>query len=204
MYTLFARQGAGSIGPQILLEELGLPHRVQWLGRADQAQPDYRRLNPTGKIPTLQLEDGSHVFESAAIMIHLVQSHAPNALAPPVGTPAHARFLQWMVFLSANLYEAYLRVYYPARYTRGSATDAEFVKSQALADVLRHVEVAEAALSPFLLGAQPSAADIYLYMLATWHEPSAEALYRQFPRLQAMCEAVARRPAVAKVMAMNA
>ena len=41
-------------------------------------------------------------------------------------------------------------------------------------------------------------------MLTTWYQPSADDLYRRFPRLAAMARAVAQRPAVAKVMAANA
>ena len=204
MYTLYARAGSGSIAPHIVLEELGAPHRIEWISRDEATRPNYLKLNPTGKIPTLRLPDGRLVFESAAIVIHLTQTHPSAALAPPVGTSEHALFLQWMVFLSANVYETLLRFYYPQRYSAGGEADAPKVKSQAATDVARHMGVVDAALSPFLLGRQAGAADIYLYMLSTWCPPSSGDLHRRFPRLKTACDAVAGRPAVAKVMAMNA
>jgi glutathione S-transferase len=202
VYTLYARAGSGSIAPQIILEELALPHLVEWVSREQATEPGYLALNPTGKIPTLRLPDGRLMFESAAMVIHLTEIDPKNSLAPPVGNSGHAHFLQWMVFLSANLYETLLRVYYPHRYSSGLEADAPKVKAKALEDVLRHMQVVEAALSPFLLGQKPGAADIYLFMLAGWYSP-ADELYRRFPKLRTACEAIGQRPAVTKVMAMN-
>jgi len=203
MYTLYARRGTGSIAPQIVLDELSLPHSIEWIDRDAAARPSYLRINPTGKIPALKLGDDSVIFESAAIVIHLTSCDPANRLAPPVGTAGHARFVQWMVFLSANLYEASLRGYYPHRYTAAGAAGAAGVKEQGFADALRHLGLIEAGLSPFLLGSQPSAADIYLYMLTTWHQPSPTVIHDRFPALKSLCAAIAARPIVAKVMAMN-
>lgn len=95
-----------------------------------------------------------------------------------------------------------LRVYYHHRYSSGLEADAPKVKAEALEDVLRHMQVVEAALSPFLLGQKPGAADIYLFMLAGWYSPSDE-LYRRFSKLRTACELIGRRTAVAEVMAIN-
>jgi len=203
MYILYARAGTGSIAPHIILEEIGAPHRVEWVSREDATRPDYLKLNPTGKVPTLRLPDGRLIFESAAMVIHLTSTHPSAGLAPPVGTSDSALFLQWMVFLSANVYETMLRIYYPHRYSTGGEADAPSVKAKAIDDVMRHFGVIEADLSPFLIGAQVSAADIYLYMLATWCPPSIEEVYRRFPKIKAACLAVAARPSVVKIMAMN-
>jgi glutathione S-transferase len=122
VYKLYGRPGSGSFAVQVALEEIGAKYERIWVGReaADVAQ--FRATNPTGRVPALVLPDGTTVFESAAMLIHLALEHPQSALAPPSGTGRHAVFLQWMVFLSANVYEAALRIYYSARYsTRGAA-----------------------------------------------------------------------------------
>jgi glutathione S-transferase len=193
----------GSDAPRILLEELGLPYEFVAVGETDADLAAYRGINPTGKIPALILPDGLVMFESAAMLIHLTTVPAGSPLAPPPGTPEHARYLQWMVYLSANLYDAALRFYYAERFTAAGAAEAEGVKIQALADYERHAGLLERSLSPFLLGPRISAADIYLYMLAGWYPEGADRLRAEFPRLGALVAAVAARPATAKVLAVQ-
>ncbi len=94
----------------------------------------YRATNPTGRVPALMLPDGTVMFESAAMLIHLALSHPKAALAPQPGSNRHAAFLQWMVFLSANVYEAVLRIYYSARYSTRGEADVEVIREQATAD----------------------------------------------------------------------
>ena len=202
MYRLYGRQGAGSVAPQLLLEELGLPYEMIWVTREEGQQADYRSVNPTGKVPALVLPDGTPIFESAAIVIHLTLVQ-PSDLAPPPGTTEHARFLQWMAYLSTALYETFLRFYYSDRYSSAGAVDAPRIKSQAHDDLDRCFDLLETALSPNLLGERLSAADFYLWMLATWAEPSPEELYRHFPKIGELARRIEERPAAQKVLAAN-
>jgi glutathione S-transferase len=80
-----------------LLEELGLPYELvrYKLGDSSMRTEDYRRLNPMGRVPTL--EDGETVlFESGAIVEYVLARHAPGRLAPPVESPDFPRYLQWL------------------------------------------------------------------------------------------------------------
>jgi glutathione S-transferase len=194
-YKLYGRPGAGSLAPQILLEEIGVAYEVLWVGRSPAELENFRHINPAGKIPMLVLADGTTVSESAAILIHLSQAHPTAELAPIAGTSAHARFLQWMVFLSANLYEAALRYFYSERYSIAGASAAADIKAQALIDYSSHLELIHGALSPYVLGAKLSAADHYLYMLAGWYPGDVAALSGRFPKLAQHAELMSRRPA---------
>jgi hypothetical protein len=109
MYKLYGRPGSGSFAVQVALEEIGAPFERIWVGREAADIARFRTINPTGRVPALVLPDGTAMFESAAMLIHLALTHPQSALAPPPGTSRHAAFLQWMVFLSANAYEAVLR-----------------------------------------------------------------------------------------------
>lgn len=199
MYRLYGRKGSGSLAPALLLLELGLPHEVNWVSREAAREPAYRAINPTGKVPSLELPDGTIMLESGAMMIHLTQVR-PSELAPLPGSSEHARFLQWMFFISSSIYETFLRYYYAPRYASGGEADAPNVKAQAAADLLAQFDLAERTLSPYLLGEKLSAADLYLWMLATWYDPSPDALYQRFPRLAALARKVLERPAVQQVL----
>jgi glutathione S-transferase len=198
IYRLYGRVNAGSLAPQILLEEIGAPYELLWAGKSPAELAAFRRINPSGKVPALVLPDGTAVSESAAILIHLTNAHPTVDLAPVAGSTAHARFLQWMVFLSANVYEAALRYYYSERYSTAGAAAAADIKAQALLDYARHLELIHGLLSPYVLGQKLSAADPYLHMLAGWYPDDAAALATRLPKLAQHAELLRRRPATRK------
>lgn len=203
-YTLYARAGAGSLAPQIVLEEIGVPYELVWIGSRPAELERFRRIHPAGKIPFLVLPDGSTVAESAAILVHLTHAHPAADLAPAAGSSEHARFLQWMVFLSANVYETALRYYRAERYCTAGSSAAADIKAQALIDYGRHLELIHGALSPYVLGAKLSAADPYLHMLAGWYPGGAAGLATRLPGLAQHAELLGRRPATRKAEADHA
>jgi glutathione S-transferase len=182
----------------MLLEEIGAAYELLWVSKAPADIEAFRRISPAAKIPVLVLPDDTVVTESAAILTHLTNVHPAAALAPVVGSSAHARFLQWMVFLSANMYEAALRYFYPQRYSVAGEAAAAHIRTQALADWTGQLELVHAALSPYVLGSALSAADHYLYMLASWYPPQDAALGSRLPKLSQHAELMRRRPATLK------
>jgi GST-like protein len=204
MYKLYGRTGSGSFAVQVALEEIGAPYERIWVGRDAPDVARFRATNPTGKVPALALPDGTVMFESAAMLIHLALENPQCSLAPQPGTSRHAVFLQWMVFLSANVYEAALRMYYSARYSARGESDAEAIREQATADYLAHFALIGAALDPYVLGADYSIADVYLHMLASWYPGEKTDLYRRVPGLAAHAKLVSARPAVARSEAEHA
>ncbi len=204
MYKLYGRPSSGSLAVQVVLEEAGLPYERIWVGREAADVARFRDTNPTGRVPALVLPDGTVMFESAAMLIHLAVSHPQSALAPQLGSSRHATFLQWMVFLSANVYETALRIYYPARYSTRGAADAGVIRAQGMEDFCTHLALIGNGLGPYVLGADYSIADVYLYMLVSWYPEEKTALYARAPKLQAHAKLVAARPAVVKVEADHA
>jgi glutathione S-transferase len=188
------------MAPQFVLETLGIPYEIVWVTTADAALPEYLAVNPTGKIPTLVLPDGTPIFESAAICLYLTGIH--SGLSPAAGgSTEYAKYLQWMVFLSANLYEAILRIYYANRYSAAGDAHAEDVKARALVQITQHLALLETALSPYLVGETLSAADMYLFMLIGW---LPEGTIDRFAKLTKLVEQVGKLPAVARVVVQNA
>lgn len=86
-----------------LCEELELPYAAVWIdySLAYRNSPEYRRLNPVGKVPAMT--DGDLVmFESGAMLEYLLERYGNGRLRPPPGTPASARYLQWSWFAEAS------------------------------------------------------------------------------------------------------
>jgi glutathione S-transferase len=202
-FTLYGRPGSGSVAVQVALEEIGAPYERIWIGREAADVVRFKELNPTGRVPALALPDGTVMFESAAMLVHLANLYPTAKLAPQPGTTRHAMFLQWMTFLSANAYEAALRIYYAGRYTTRGEADAAVVREQGKADLLAHLSFIARSLDPYVLGADYSIADVYLYMLASWH-PEKDELLARLPSIEAHTARMLARPAVAKVEADHA
>jgi GST-like protein len=198
-YKLYGWPGSGSFAVQVALEEIGAPYERIWVAREPEALAEFRKLNPTGRSPALGLPDGSILFESAAMLIHLAGAHGEARLAPPPGTVAHARFLQWIVFLSANVYESVLRIYYAERYSTRGSDDAAAIAGKATEDYHAQLALLSQSLAPYVLGGEYSLADAYLYMLASWSPGDPGELHRRLPKIGAHAALVKARPAVAKV-----
>jgi glutathione S-transferase len=83
----------------ITLEELALPYEVHALrlGEGDQKRPEYLKINPNGRIPTIVDRDEGDfaVFESGAIMIYLAEK--AGRLLPTAKKP-RSEVLQWLMF----------------------------------------------------------------------------------------------------------
>ena len=99
--TLHYYPSNASVTPHILLHELGVPFALQLVDRRVQAHksPEYLRLNPNGLIPTLVLRDaqGEQVlYETAAIVLQLVDLHPQAGLAPLPGTRERGEFYKWL------------------------------------------------------------------------------------------------------------
>ncbi len=203
-YQLYGRQNAGSLAVQIVLEEIGAPYHLHWVERTPAALEAYRRINPAGKVPALVLPDGTAVSESAAILTYLASAYPAAQLAPVVGSAAHARFLQWMVFLSANVYETALRYFYAGRYSSAGAAAEAGIQEQALQDYSRQLEAVHEVLAPYVLGSAYSAVDPYLYMLSGWYPGDLAALHARLPRLARHTALLRQRAATLKADADHA
>ncbi|MDP4823939.1 MAG: glutathione S-transferase N-terminal domain-containing protein, partial [Aestuariivirgaceae bacterium] len=95
MYTLYGRPATGSAAVEALLEELGLPYRLENVSKGPDGQPSpafLATINPLGQVPALKLPDGTVITESAAIMIYLADLVPGANLAPLPTHPARAHY----------------------------------------------------------------------------------------------------------------
>jgi glutathione S-transferase len=81
------------------LEELGMEYNVKVVDirSGDQHKPEFRALNPNGRIPVIvdRANDDFPVFESGAIMIYLAEQ-AGRLL--PTDVKGRSRVIQWLMF----------------------------------------------------------------------------------------------------------
>lgn len=80
----------------IALEEMALPYEVRVIDFASQEQKTdwYLKLNPNGRIPTLE-DDGFVMFESGAILLYLAEKTGKFL---PREVQGRSRVIQWLMF----------------------------------------------------------------------------------------------------------
>jgi len=86
-----------------LCEELALPYSIVRVDMAPayRSSPEWRRLNPVGKVPVMRDGDLA-MFESGAMVQYLLDRYARGRLQPAAGTPEHGLYLQWSWFAEAT------------------------------------------------------------------------------------------------------
>lgn len=209
MIELHYFPGNASMTPHMLLEELGVPFTLRHVDRANAAHksPAYLKLNPNGLIPVLV--DGDLVlYETAAIVLHLVDTHPGAGLAPAVGSAGRAQFYKWLAWLSSSLQAAMPLYFYPDRYVAaGNADGARQVKAQAEARIAALVDQIDAQLAshggPWLLGDRFTAVDPYALMLCRWTR-GMQRPARTLPHIAPFLQRVLARPAVQRAIATEA
>ncbi|WP_374609086.1 glutathione S-transferase family protein [Diaphorobacter nitroreducens] len=193
--------------PHILLEELGVPYERVLVDRAVDAHkaPAYLKLNPNGLLPVLT--DGDLVlYETAAIVLHLCDTHPQAALAPAVGTAQRAHFYKWLMWLTNTLQSALIIYFYGERWMdEGNAAGAAELKANARKKVGAMLDQLDAHLGshggPWFMGADYIALDAYVFTLCRWTRNFSAAPARERPHLGPYLQRVLARAAVQRVIA---
>ena len=118
MYTLYGSLGAASLTPQCVLEEASVPYELIEVDISEDTErdPEYLKLNPHGRIPTLVFDD-TVIIESAAISIYLADKHLNTELSPRLDHPDRASYIQWMVYITNTLQETMTQKLYTYKYS---------------------------------------------------------------------------------------
>ncbi|MBI2771805.1 MAG: glutathione S-transferase family protein [Burkholderiales bacterium] len=207
MIQLHYYPSTAAMVPQIVLEEIGAPFERVLVDRTVGAhkQPDYLALNPNGLIPVLT-DGGLVLYETAAIVLHLCDTHPQAGLAPAAGTVQRAHFYKWLMWLTNTLQSALIVYFYPERWMdEGHAEGVAELKGHAEKKIGAMLDQLDAELArhggPWFAGQEYGALDAYVFTLCRWtrnfKSPPARTRAHLGPYLQRMLE----RPALQRVLA---
>ena len=192
----------------IMLEELGLPYRVQPVDitRGEQFAPDFLAISPNNKIPALvddEAEGGPvSVFESGAILTYLAEK--TGRFLPRSGQ-ARYRTLEWLHWQIGGLGPMFGQLgYFGVRDKEKNPAAIERFRAES--DRLLGVLERRLAASPFLGGDEYGIADIASYPWAVNAGGSLKELLGDSlavkPALRRWLDTVGARPAVQRGMAV--
>ena len=184
-----------------MLEELALPYRTHAIniGKGDQFKPDYVKINPNAKIPSIVDPDGPDgkpvaMMESGAILIYLA---GKTGKLLPESVRGRYDALQWLMFQMGSVGPFFGQVHHFLRSAKQAVPYAieRYVKeTRRLYGVLNdHLENHE------FLADQYSIADIATYPWTAryeWHKTRLE----DYPHVKRWFDTLSARPAVQKGM----
>jgi glutathione S-transferase len=190
---LYMHTAACSLSPHIVCRELGLDVELVAVDRATHRTTDggdYLALNGNGYVPLLELEDGTRLMEGPAIVQYLADLKPEAGLAPPAGTLARVRLQSWLNFISTELHKPLAMQFHFAA-----------SRDQLAALVTRRLNwLATELTGPYLMGADFSVADAYLFVCLNWTQFLKFDL-SPWPVLTDLMRRVAARPAVQQALA---
>lgn len=171
---------------------------VEGFDHPGAAQDRLAAVNPLRQVPTLMLDDGEVLTETAAIALWLAGRHA--GLAPAPGSAEHRRFLRLLIWIVANLYPTFTYGDYPERWAPSAQDELTDATNTHRERLYRWLE--EQVVGPYVLGEQASALDCYAAVIIDWR-PGHPWFAENTPRLFGAAQLMRRDPRLAAVMAHN-
>jgi GST-like protein len=197
MLTLYGAKGSGAAAPEAALRIADVPFR--WVEAASwepgPGLEELKRVNPLAQIPTLVLEDGTVMTESAAILIWLGLRYPKSELLPK----DPAQVIRGLVYVASNCYSAIGIIDYPARYC-APCDDAmsERIRAGAKSRLHEYWRIFADEFGPHMRPEQPGALDLLAAVVSRWSGARAHVKEKR-PAFRAMLEKVEAHPRIADI-----
>ena len=183
---LYYAPGACSLADHIALHHAGLSfehEKVDLAAKRTETGADFTTINPKGYVPALALDSGETLTENIAILDWI--AHQEGSLALP-GAMNHTRLLEALAYISTELHKSF-KPFFQGGSDEEKAKAGETIRK-------RFAYLAETMQGKYLLGADMTVADCYLFVMLLWAEknkletPGKLAAYRdqmmQLPAVQ--------------------
>ncbi len=198
MITLYSKATSNGRKAAIMLEETGLAYQVRpmALERKEQKEDWYLAINPNGRIPCIQDDDGPGgesvtLFESGAILLYLAEKSGQFLSEQPT---TRLETLNWLFFASGHVTHTGLAVHWQIRCRDNNQAHPHLAEWQH--ENNRVYGVLERTLTErdYLAG-DYSIADIAAYpWIYRWQ--MQEIALGDYPNVQRWLQQISNRPAV--------
>jgi len=193
---LYFSPGACSLSPHIALREAGLDFALEQVDlRAKQLKSggDFRKVNPKGMVPVLQLDNGETLTEGPAIVQYIADRNPASGLAPPLGSIERYHLMEWLNFVTSELHKNFTPLFRPT-----TPEEYKTIARETLGERYAFLEQ-KLAGKPYLMGEHFSVADGYAFTVSNWTRLVKIDL-APWPNVVAFMERVRSRPKVQEAM----
>ena len=203
-YVLIGSEGCGSVIVELALLKAGAEFELEEIPYLEPG-PDRDRLlelNPLGQVPTLIMPDGDVMTESAAIILHLADAFPDAQLAPATSDRQRPAFLRWLVYIVSEIYPTSTFSDDPARWQLPQDVQKGYKQTvdQYRKTLWGYVE--DVADTPYFLGDDFSAIDLYIAVMRNWR-PGTKEFTRSFPKLTEIAGNIAKDPMFSDALKRN-
>lgn len=202
MLKLYYSPGACSLAPHITLEEAEAefePVRVT-LAKGEQNAPEYRRINPKGRVPALA--DGDWVLTENPAILRFIAKRYPAANLLPEDPLEEARCNEWLAWLASTIHIAFAHARRPERYASDPKA-VEDVTAKGVETCREQWRVVDEKIGkgPWALGERFSVVDPYLMVFWTWGRTPTLGfdMVKDFSNWTAHARRMAERPSTQRV-----
>ena len=197
MLTLYGTKGSGSAAVEAALRLAGQPFQLvdaaSWL--ATPGLEKLKRVNPLVQVPTLVLDDGTVMTESAAILIWAGLRFPQSGLLPP----APAQAIRGLVFIAANCYAAIGVIDFPARFCADAdEATGERIRAGTRSRLHEYWRIFAEEFGAHMNAERPGALDVLAAVVSRWSTARAH-LAAQRPAFHAILERVEADPRIADI-----
>lgn len=192
---LYYAPGTCALAPNIVANEAAVPLtlvRVDNKSKKTETGEDYRKINPKGYVPLLELDNGTRLGEGPAIMQYLADQAPQSKLAPAAGTLERYQLQEWLNFITAEVHKQFSPLFDPSMPDEAKAKFRDKL-------ALRFDWIVEQLRGRDYLMDTFTAADAYLFTVLRWAKHTGPDLAR-WPELQAYVARIAARPRVRSAM----
>jgi glutathione S-transferase len=165
---LYSFSGSCALATHIVLEWIGKPYTVQLIQKDDLSKPEFRKLNPFGKVPTIEEDDGWILFENAAILNYLADKHPDTHLGGDGSPRGRAEVNRWLSVINSDMHPAFKPMFGTTDFL-GDEDMIEKSRDNARQQLRGYFELMNKQLGKhdWLAGTR-SIADPYLFVLLRW------------------------------------
>ncbi len=200
--TLFYSPGACSLAPHIVLLETGAKFTLEKvdLKTKQYSGGDFKKINPKGAVPTIQLDNGEVLTEGAVVLQYLADLKPEAELMPKAGTWERYKTQEWLNFVASDIHKGFGVLFAASRWV-ANAEGNDQLKSSAREALSAKLNLVAERLekNDFLMGKTFTAPDAYLFTCLRWSAAMSVDL-KKWPSITKFMERVAARPKVQAAM----
>lgn len=207
MLTLYTAPGTCALASLISLLDAGAEHKIVRVNfkTNEQRTPEYLAVNAKARVPALVTARGV-LTETPAILAYIAQSYPAAKLAPLSDPFAFAEAQAFNSYLCSTLHINHAHRMRGTRWVEPTDTEAlAAMQRKVPKTVAECFALIEETLfkGPWVLGAEYSICDAYLFTVAQWMEGDSIDP-KQFPKIYDHMQRMAERPAVKQAFAAMA
>ena len=189
---LYYKTGACSLSPHIAMREAGIDVELVKVDTKHQTTADgqdYRKINPYGYVPALEIKGGEILTEGPAIVQYIADLVPGNKLAPMNGSLERTRVQSALAFIGTELHKSIGVLFNPTLSDEGRKAAVDKVDLR-LGQLSTQMDGKD-----YIANNTFSVADIYLFVVLSWLA-HVKVDIAQWPVLQKFSARIAARPAV--------